>query len=174
MLRSPIWTAEGGSRTEGNGTEGISSAMLGAEFFLLIEVIEDIRLKSLLALESFFSFFVGFSSLLEMSKLCTEVLRGGPPFLDSLIRRPKDRQLLSDDDRGRLAVGSIDCADEGGLGDVGSVLTGLFRELEVGGRVDFWWSMVMELWCSSSGLVSVGMTRTGFCSCGSRTIRAVT
>ena len=47
----------------------MSSAMLGAEFLRVIEEIEDIRLKSLLVLESFFSFFVDFSSLLETSKL---------------------------------------------------------------------------------------------------------
>ena len=33
-------------------------------------------------------------------------------------------------------MGSFDCEDDGGLGDVGSVLIGLCRELEVAGRVD--------------------------------------
>jgi len=66
------------------------------------------------------------------------MLRGGPPFFDSLSRRPKDRQLLSDDDLGRLEMGSWDCEDEGDLGEVGSVLMGLCRELEVVGRVETW------------------------------------
>lgn len=69
MLRSPICTAEGGSRREGRGIEGAASAILGVEFFLVMEDIEDILLKSLLVLESFFSFFAGFSSPLEISKL---------------------------------------------------------------------------------------------------------
>lgn len=105
--------------------EGAASVILGAEFFLVIEDMEDIRLKSLLVLESFFSFFTGFSSPLETSKLWVDILRGGPPFFDSLSRRPKDRQLLSDDDLGRLEVGSCDCEDEGGPGEAGSALMGL-------------------------------------------------
>lgn len=87
----------------------------------------DILLKSLLVLESFFSFFSSrFSSVI--SRLWVEMLRGNPPLdLDSLIRRPNDLQLLSDDDRGWL--------DEG---DVGSILVGLLcLELLDEGRVDF-------------------------------------
>lgn len=115
----------------------MSSGMLGAEFFRVMEEMEDIRLKSLLVRESFFSFLAGFSSLLDSTKLFVDILRGGPPCFDSLCRRPNDRQLLSEDDRGRLATGSIDCAEDGGLGDIGSVLVALCFELDVGGRVDF-------------------------------------
>jgi hypothetical protein len=63
--------------------------------------MDDILLKSLLVLESFFSFF---SSRLSstLSKLCVEWLRGGPAgALDSLSLLPKDLQLLSEEDRGR-------------------------------------------------------------------------
>jgi hypothetical protein len=137
MLRSPSCMAEGGSRRDGKGMDGMSSGKLGAEFFRVIEDMEDIRLESLLVHESFFSFFAGFSSLLDTSKLFVDMLRGGAPFLDSLCRRPKDRQLLSDDDRGRAGTGSFDCEDGGGLGDVDSVLKVLCMELDVGGRVDF-------------------------------------
>ena len=47
--------------------DGISSGNveLEAEFFRVIDEIDDMRLKSLLVLESFFSFFAGFSSLLS-------------------------------------------------------------------------------------------------------------
>lgn len=84
----------------------------------------DILLNSLLVLESFFSFFSSFFSS-GISKLCEDWLRGGPPAFDSLIRRPNDLQLLSEDDRGGFE-----------MGEVGSIFDGLCLELLEDGLVD--------------------------------------
>ena len=143
MLRSPTWTAGGGSLSEGSCVACISSSCrvrLGPEFLRDIEDMVDILLKSLLVLESFFSFF---SSRLSstLSRLCAEWLRGGAvEVLDSLSLLPNDLQLLSEDERGKAEeLWSLECADDGGLGEVGSDLGGTLTGLldRVGGRFDF-------------------------------------
>ena len=70
MLRSPTCTGGGGSRRDGSDVWSSSCIELVVEFFREMEAAEDMRLKSLLVLESFFSFFSTFSSAL--SKLCVD------------------------------------------------------------------------------------------------------
>ena len=96
------------------------------------DIDDDILLKSRLVLESFLSFL---SSLLSslLSRLFTDRLRmdidvGGD--LASLIRRPSDLQLLSEEDLGRPELVSLEGEDEGGTGDVDSVRDRLTFELD--------------------------------------------
>jgi hypothetical protein len=84
--------------------------------------------------ESFLSFLSFLSSFLSSpSWLCTD--------LDSLMRRPKFLQVLSDDAREGALLGSRECDEEGG-GDAGS---GLPRVGLLGVMVAFWWSMISGL-----------------------------
>ena len=97
-----------------------------------IDEIEDIRLNSLLVRESFFSFLPSRLSS-SLSKLCIDWLRVVELLFDSLNRRPKDLQLLSDEDRGP-ALASLVAGETGGLGDIGSALAELPLDP---GTVDF-------------------------------------
>jgi hypothetical protein len=109
------------------------SARLLLEFFHgMADMEEDMRLNILLVRDSFLSFF---SSLFSSpSWLCTD--------LDSLMRRPKALQVLSDDAREGALLGSRECDDDGG-GEAGS---GLPRVGLLGVMVAFWWSMISGLW----------------------------
>lgn len=81
----------------------------------MVEMDEDIRLKSLLVRESFFPFLSSrFSS--SPSWLWIDLV--------SLIRRPNDLQLLSDEDRGSAGPWSRECDEEGALGEAGSIAAG--------------------------------------------------
>jgi hypothetical protein len=121
MFRSPMWTEGGGSLSDARAVEFCSGrARLEEEFFHgIAEMVDDMRLNSLPVL-------LGRSFLLFLS----EVLSSSPSWLwwlwidlDSLIRRPNDLQLLSDDERGNAVLGSREWEEEeGARGDAGSVL----------------------------------------------------
>lgn len=131
MFKSPTCTGGGGSRRDAKEVERMSfsgSAKLLLEFFQgMPDMEEDMRLNILLVRFSFLSFFSFLSSLFSSpSWLCTD--------LDSLMRRPKDLHVLSDDAREGALLGSRECDDDGG----GEAASGLPRVGLLGVMVAFW------------------------------------